>query len=65
MDQEVENRGEDGERSGVGGDVEAGDLRMAEDERDAEIANMPVFEGAGGFGVFAEGLAAEEEESKS
>ena len=59
LDQEVQDRGEDGERGDVGGDVKPRKMGMAEEDRDAEIADVPVFKCAGDLGVFAERLAAE------
>lgn len=58
LDEEIEDGGDYGDGGCVCGDVDSGEVWVAEDDGDAEVADVPVFKGSGYFGVFSEGLAA-------
>lgn len=57
LDEEVQDRRDDGQRCSIRVDVDPRKLRMSEHKRHPEIANMSVFKRAGDLGILSKRLA--------
>lgn len=58
LHEEIEDRRQDGHGGCVCFDIDAWEMRVAKNYRDAEVADMWIVVGSGHFGVFFECLAA-------